>query len=1052
MRKRWFLLPVLFCLPFAAGFADARPRRLAIVNVGLNEKVPAPLIPLLEARLLAAEDGVVLLERAEADRLLREQELGLSAVDEFGGQRAMRAGEIWNVDAFCLISSEESHVRVRLVDAWHGLRLLDVALPRPGRGELERTASMIAGRVLQRLSMVTRDPKDLPLVGVLDMRSMEPNDRLDELERPLRFAVEQRLSHRADVVLTEREQVRPLLEERELADGLPERIRGSLVLVDGEFHLDPENPEVVNLYLQGRRDGVQAFRLEVQGPRDHPILLGQRAAEAIGGALGRQGAGRAMDPALEADMLLAQAKATRDAVSALGAAAAAKALMPGDETYEFAWLKIQASHRKNLPFTASRFERYIEACDRLAAPHLANPDFDPLVDLRIPILLLDQCASILEHTPGFSDEDRERFQRRLLERIDLYWELYLLSSGVEVGKTLAKPGIFFDILKRIQPIDADQAFRWYAEITMVAPMRVLRMMGDHVVWPRGLTAEQVFEQNQRLYTWMAERERSAVRLAGKRGLARIRVHPESGVDPAKTRAAYEEFEREFLTVYLPRAGHDPQGSSISYPSYPHWILPFLDEYGFDREAGPSRYHEDEEASRNYRADRIETFLGTVLNDPVYPQRVDWTWHGNLLRVLGRVNRPRSHIEHTQMVLSYHQRGLESVSRVNSGRMRSLRRSVEHYENHLHRLRREHPDLVSWPDNPRGGLEAQTLFSLREASVTKLADSQRPDARRLVLEHGMAAVLGSGGVLFLNPASLKPERYVPAPEGVRAGRWYAADESGIYTASRDGIVFFPKQGPAQAFFHHHPDLSAHVYDIEVLKGRVYLLTAQARHVEAQNAIEFNLETGVRTILMSVNSTVRDPAMRGLRDILFVVAEADKNRLHINVRKTIKEEHSVASYVYDPDEKTFTASDASRLFPFRTGEAKRRGTRILNVGMFGLAFLDMANGFEPGARIESFDHRFDSYGPIARVGEGLVGILHHRSQLNYFPGSGSDMLKIKYDVFPPGKGSAPHLNDLATHPEHGLLILGSDALYAVPSLTHDQSAGAISWTTRNAENGE
>jgi hypothetical protein len=48
----------------------------------------------------------------------------------------------------------------------------------------------------------------------------------------------------------------------------------------------------------------------------------------------------------------------------------------------------------------------------------------------------------------------------------------------------------------------------------------------------------------------------------------------------------------------------------------------------------------------------------------------------------------------------------------------------------------------------------------------------------------------------------------------------------------------------------------------------------------------------------------------------------------------------------------------------------------------------------------------------------------------------MQKIKSLIFPPAKERPPHLRDLATHETLGLLILGSEGLYAVPGLQHNK----------------
>jgi hypothetical protein len=636
---------LLLLIPFARSIGDA-PRRLAVVEVEGEEPVTPGLVELVEAGLLQAEDEVVLLERGKINRLLREQELGLSSeAGDFSGGTAVRAGEIWGVDVFCLLSREKKNLRVQLVDAWHGIRMMDILLPHPYGPDKGRTGKMIAGRVLRRLPTVTRDPSGLRMVGILAFTSMEPSREFDALERPVRMAIEQQAQHQPDLLVAEREQVRPLLEERERVDTLPERIRASLVLVDGEFHLDEEDPGRLNLHIRGRRNNSQVFRLSVNGPRNDLELLGHRATAAIGKALGQVPTTAEMDPELEAEMLRAQSMAGRDPSTSLGAAAAARALMPDVEDYELNWLRTLVQYRESVPFTPARLESFLEACERICFRHLSKSDFDPREDLRVPMTLLSQSARLLEDESSFSIETRTQAASRLLGLLQLAWDRYAASPWWEASKGVhPRQESFLELLKRIGPVDSDAAFRLYADIATSAPARTLRQMSSNLVWPADLDDEERFEWNRLFYTWMVSRERQEVRLAGKRGLARIHVHPGYAGSRETSRALYEDFEHEFLHQFLPTRTHDPRKDHLIMEGYPNWITPFLDEKGFDREAGPSTYFEDAKRNLEYRAERVGVLLRTVLEGPEYPQRIDWASSGSLLGPLARLGADRERVE------------------------------------------------------------------------------------------------------------------------------------------------------------------------------------------------------------------------------------------------------------------------------------------------------------------------------------------------------------------------------------------------------------------------
>ena len=93
---------IICTCPRTASAAEvAAPPRLAIVTVGGDNKALAPISDLLHVSF-PTNPPVVLLERAEVDRLLAEQALSLSASVSLTGSDLLQAGKLWSVDAFLL--------------------------------------------------------------------------------------------------------------------------------------------------------------------------------------------------------------------------------------------------------------------------------------------------------------------------------------------------------------------------------------------------------------------------------------------------------------------------------------------------------------------------------------------------------------------------------------------------------------------------------------------------------------------------------------------------------------------------------------------------------------------------------------------------------------------------------------------------------------------------------------------------------------------------------------------------------------------------------------
>lgn len=1008
---------------------------MAVLDVGEQEKVPPSLIAFVEAELTGKEDRLVLLERARVDRLLREQALGLSNKRSFGGREAVRAGELWGVDVFCLLSLKDKKLRMQLVDTWYGIRMMDIFLPLPNEKELVDTSKMLVASLLRKLPAVTRDPKGLRVVGILDFNSIEPTNRLDEIAKSLRAAIEQQAIHHPELIVAEREQARPIVEERELVDEFPEGIRASVVLVSGDFHLD-EADGSVKVYLQGLRDGYRLFRLEVEGPLHDLNLLGSRTAAAITEAFkssdtietfGSTDPIGEMDPWYEAETLVKQARATRDASAALGAMAAAKALVPDDITYHRAYLKEIYLRNTAVPLSLQRFQWYLEECRRDADVWLDDPDFKYRTGMVWPKSYLGWCLQIWEKYDDVPEDLRRDVSGKLLAMFTRCWEKFRENDASHSHTRRQEMLGYQRMFNQIGVSDKDRIFSFYSELSGYADESVLLRMTDELVWPREFSETEEFAANEMFYTWLRDHENPFLRMCGKRGLARIYAQARTEGKYARARSLYEDFEQEFVFDYVPGLGNKDHPPGHNANELPFWIMPFLEERGFNRGGTPAGYYQDEEKNRQYRADHTVKVLRQLYTDSRGPQRINWIWSGMNLRVLEKAERfadQQEILEHCIRYLRYgtmHHRGKNRSTDVSSARDR-----LSDAENMLRRLLDRHPELRKEPDHETDSpYAAKLLLSFDE--IEKRIGLQVLSTY-LVLEHGMTAVVGRNGVLFLDPAAFELVRFEPAPEDVHSYRHVAVDDAGIYTVSSKGIAFYPREGSAKAYFRDHPDLKSvtrFCRSMDVLRHRIYITFQDSRSL-----LEFDLTTGSRNLLVSSKSKVREEVIDHIYDLHYVVADSGRRRIYFCVSQDRDGKVTYHEYMYEPDTKTFTKRTDVKTLGYRYGDMERRGKLILNKGVGALMISSLFEGYPEISKFQGRVHDFD-YNHFTLAGDGMLAV-NTIGELYYLHGASETMQKIKDRIFPISEGPSPGVMDVGYLPERGLLLLTTRGVYAIPGL--------------------
>ncbi|MDF3130805.1 hypothetical protein P0Y35_16460 [Kiritimatiellaeota bacterium B1221] len=998
--------------------ADPQPRRVAVLEVG-EEPVPEALVALMEARILEQEDRVVLLERSSVDRLLQEQALGLRHDQEFGGRSAIQAGKIWGVDVFLLVEKVERNLRVRMVDAWYGLKILDVTLPVPRANEMEKAASRLAKHAGKQLSVLDRDPEGMRLVGVLDFRSVEASDRLDGLSASMQAVVEQQMMFQPGLIVVERRQLQALVEEHALLPELSEGLKASLLLLDGEFHLDEKDEDQLVLYVQARRNHQRLFRIELKGSKENLPELGARVAVTIREKLDESWSAKSMSREAEAEMLLQVAAASKDPEVALGAVAAARALMPESDVVLKAYLNEQFRWFRKRPLSLNQLRQHVLDTRRIMDAEYKRPDFLWTRDFREAAYPLSHAAEMWSKVDDAPLEVQAEISRELFEMFERNWEAGV-GSGVLPDRTLQWHLKFnLKLFNRIGLTDADQISAFYAKISRYAEKDTMETMSNRLYWPKSFSTQQRFNKDKEFYTGLLEDENLFLRMCGMRGLARIYASAREEGKYELARKWYEKFEQEFLFEYLPTVGAEQEGNY----EFTGWIRPFLKKKGFYGQGDvPCMYFADPEKSTQYRADHAMRVMRQIFADPNCPQRQDWLFSHALLDALNETGRIEEKVEALRLNSAYLQRGLESYKGRNSGHVIHTRDMLRMNESWLNQILEKYPEFRKPDRSP----------AVSEYAAERLVDSQHMSFDKLILEHGQAAILGRKGILFLDPDTLKPLRFEPAPENVTVYGRYAVDDAGIYTVSKKGILFFPREGAVQMTFKDHVDLSGKIFGIEVLNNRVYLLTGDHGKRRASNFLEFDLATETSSLLLTSKARVKEQVMEDLIGINFVMAEAKQNRLHLSLQRPNMRGSGVEPYIYDLETKAYTSSKELNVFPFVSGTPRRRGERFFATYIIQIGEVELKEGYPRLAAYTSREHHFDTYRAFARVGQGFVGILG--GDLNYFPGQDEPVTNIEPMVFPDSDGRVIRMEDLATHERLGLLILRRDGLYVVPGLHH------------------
>jgi uncharacterized protein (TIGR03435 family) len=340
MRRMIWKLLVTVGIPFiflglsvsSALSQDHKQIRLAIVDVGVKEKIPDPFLDVLLAAFNRYPD-VALLERTEINRLLKEQALSLS----LSNTDFVKAGKLLAADSLLMLESGASEgqalLRCRLVDTHYGFKLWDTSLPFPAKPEeYQIQAEVLARQATQKISKIKLKPENLMMLGVSNFSSEELSPKWEWLSDAFATAVEQNLALYPGVILLERTKTGALRDERTLVAGLPEALRASAVLIDGSYKmLRDKGPDAISVYVRCRKPDRNLVETRIEGSTRNLGELYPKVVAAILASLGKKVDSPLMQPEDEAAMLANDARAYlkfHDPEQAVPLAEAALSLTP----------------------------------------------------------------------------------------------------------------------------------------------------------------------------------------------------------------------------------------------------------------------------------------------------------------------------------------------------------------------------------------------------------------------------------------------------------------------------------------------------------------------------------------------------------------------------------------------------------------------------------------------------------------------------------------------------------------------------------------------------
>jgi hypothetical protein len=310
--------------------------RIALVGSGGND---GSLKVLDLTTVLLSKDAVLqLLDRAEVDRVLREQALSLAGMVR--AEDVVKAGQLLHVDLFAVLEgslTNESQASVSLglvvFDAKTGVRYADSALL---ASNSISAASALAAAVRAAAVKSHMTSQDLHTVGLLSVRNADLPRQFDSICDSVGLLLERELTASPGIAVLERRRLEQVNKERSVApDKEGNGLLSSLRIMSLDIGRDGEGMRAT-LTFAGEHD-AQTNKITASVPTRNPAALAHLLADKTGQFLRVPTAGALTDREAEAArfhreyvLLLAH----HDYFSALHVLDAALALSPEQKDWQ----------------------------------------------------------------------------------------------------------------------------------------------------------------------------------------------------------------------------------------------------------------------------------------------------------------------------------------------------------------------------------------------------------------------------------------------------------------------------------------------------------------------------------------------------------------------------------------------------------------------------------------------------------------------------------------------------------------------------------------------
>jgi hypothetical protein len=252
--------------------------RIALVGSGGNDGVGNVLD--LATALLGKDTDLQLLDRAEVDRILREQAFSLAGMVR--AEDAVKAGQLLHVDLFVVVEGTltnevQDYASLGLVvfDAKSGVRYADSALR---ASNAVSTASAMAMAVRAAVVKSHRSPQDLHTVGLLSVRNADLPRQFDSICDSVGLLLERELTASPGIAVLERRRLEQVNQERSVApDAEGNRLLSSLRMMQLDIGRDGEGLRGTLAFVGA--DGARANEIAASVPTRDPAALAHLLAD-----------------------------------------------------------------------------------------------------------------------------------------------------------------------------------------------------------------------------------------------------------------------------------------------------------------------------------------------------------------------------------------------------------------------------------------------------------------------------------------------------------------------------------------------------------------------------------------------------------------------------------------------------------------------------------------------------------------------------------------------------------------------------------------------------